>query len=244
MSTAPTRPETDPFPGVASCFSAITAPELYRNFAIHLFVMFPAAMVMCAIAHEMDRRLGLGPLLPQEIAAPLGLALIGAGGLWVWYVYGYLFRAGAGSPGTHVDGGPTVMVDTGPYAMIRHPSVLGKLAGVIGLGLIWNSPVFEIGFVPVLVVYSVVTNRYLQERFCEQRFGEKYTLYRARVPMLIPRPSGLRRWIGGAHAVPEDTDRGASAHPPTIMMEFRYYLVGLVLLIGSFSLAWWLTGQG
>jgi hypothetical protein len=97
--------------------------------------------------------------------------------------------------------------------------------------------------VPVLVVYSVVTNRYLQERFCEQRFGEKYTLYRARVPMLLPRPSGLRRWIAGAHAVPEDTDRGASAHPPTIMMEFRYYLVGLGLLIGLFGLAWWFTGK-
>ncbi len=230
-SPAPARPPTEPFPGPVSCFSAITAPELYRNFAIHLFVMFPAAMVMCAIAHEMDQRLGLPELMPQAAATPVGLALIGAGGLWVWYVYGYLFRAGAGSPGTHVDGGPTVMVDTGPYAAIRHPSVLGKLAGVIGLGIIWNSITFEAGFVPVLVVYSLVTNRYLQERFCEERFGEKYQIYRARVPMLLPRPSGIKRWLDGAHAVPEDTVRGVSAHPPTIMVAFRYYLVGLVLLI-------------
>ena len=32
-------------------------------------------------------------------------SMIAVGGLWVWYVYGYLFIAGGGSPGTHVDGG-------------------------------------------------------------------------------------------------------------------------------------------
>lgn len=237
-------PVPNPYPSLSACFRAITAPELYRNFAIHLFVMFPAAMVMCAIAKAIDNRLGSPDLLPQLYATPLGLSLIGGGGLWVWYVYGYLFLAGDGSPGTHVDGGPTTMVDTGPYTAIRHPSVLGKLAGVIGLGIIWNSGIFLVAFVPVLIVYSLVTNRYLQERFCEQRFGERYNIYRERVPMLIPGPAGLRRWIRGEAAVPEDTHRGISPHPPTIAMEFRFYLVGLVLLISLFGLAWWLITAG
>lgn len=237
MTDAPAVPkELATHPTVGACFAAITRPELYRNFAIHAFVMFPAAMGMCAIAHQIDRALGLTVPLP----AALGLVAIGLGGLWVWYVYGYLYLVGGGSPGTHVDGGPVALVDTGPYTVVRHPSVLGKLLGVIGLGVVWQSPVFLLGFVPVLVVYSVVTNRWFQERFCEQRFGEAYALYRRRVPMLVPRPDGLRRWARGEPAVPEGgVARGVSAHPPGVWLEFRGYLLGLGLLLAGFGAVAW-----
>jgi protein-S-isoprenylcysteine O-methyltransferase Ste14 len=232
-------------PTLAACLAAIRAPELYRNFAIHAFVMFPAAMVMCWIATKVDARLGLAPLLSEPPARALGALSVVTGGLWVWYVYGYLYLSGGGSPGTHVDGGPTTLVDTGPYTVIRHPSVLGKLAGVIGLGVIFRSPVFLLGFVPVLVVYSVVTNRYLQERFCDARFGRRYQLYRERVPMLIPRPAGIARWLRDESAVPEALPREDHLPQPTgIWMEFRGYLVGLVLLIGSFAAVWAIAARG
>ncbi|MES2643037.1 MAG: methyltransferase [Myxococcota bacterium] len=225
-------------PSFAACLNAIRAPELYRNFAIHLFVMFPAAMVMCFLGTRVDGELGLAPLGPWPAVGALGAALIGLGGFWVWYVYGYLFLAGGGSPGTHVDGGPTAMVDTGPYTLVRHPSVLGKLLGVIGLGLLWRSTVFLVGFVPVLVVYSVVTNRYLQERFCDARFGARYAAYRTRVPMLIPRPDGLRRWWSDEAAVPGAFTPERNPQPEGIWLEFRGYLVGLLLLIGLFAGVW------
>jgi protein-S-isoprenylcysteine O-methyltransferase Ste14 len=222
-------------PAPAACFAAITAPALYENFAIHAFVMFPAALAMCAIGARIDTALGwaLHPL------PALGLPLIVAGGLWVWYVYGYLYLSGGGSPGTHVDGGPTTMVDTGPYTMVRHPSVLGKLLGVVGLGVVFGSAVFLVGFVPVLVAYSLVTNRFLQERFCDARFGARYAIYRARVPMLLPRPEGVARWLRDEAAVPEDVPVAASAQPVGIWLEFRGYLVGLALLISLFAGVWW-----
>lgn len=225
-------------PPPAACLAAITRPELYRNFAIHLFVMFPAAVVMCAIGRQVDAQLGISPF--SEGAAPVaaGAAMIATGGLWVWYVYGYLYLSGGGSPGTHVDGGPSTMVDTGPYTAIRHPSVLGKLLGVIGLGVAFASTTFLVGFVPVLVLYSVVTNRWLQERFCEARFGERYRVYRARVPMLLPRPDGLRRWWSDEAAVPEALPGAPVAPPAGIWMEFRGYLVGLVGLIALFAAVW------
>ncbi len=223
-------------PSFGACLAAIAAPELYRNFAIHLFVMLPAAMVMCTIGRQLDAALGLQPLVDGTAATVLGVALIGAGGFWVWYVYGYLYLSGGGSPGTHVDGGPTALVDTGPYTVIRHPSVLGKMAGVIGLGFLFRTASFELAFVPVLVAYSVVTNRLLQERFCDARFGPRYAAYRARVPMLIPRPAGLLRWIRDEAALPEDAPRAvASEQPAGIWMEFRGYLVGLGLLITLFA---------
>ena len=37
-----------------------------------------------------------------------------------------LFHVGQGSPGSHLDGGPRNLVDTGPYTVLRHPSVLGN----------------------------------------------------------------------------------------------------------------------
>ncbi len=201
--------------------------------------MFPAAMVMCWIGTQADARFGLPPL--PALLVPLGLAMIAAGGVWVWYVYGYLYLAGGGSPGTHVDGGPTTMVDTGPFTMVRHPSVLGKLTGVIGLGLVWGSPSFTFGFTPVLVAYSLVTNRYLQERFCDARFGARYALYRSRVPMLLPRITGVRRWLQDESAVPDDAPAAPAPPPEGVWLELPGYLVGLALLMGLFSLIAWVV---
>ena len=232
-------------PSLSACFAAIRAPELYRNFAIHLFVMLPAAVVMCLIGRRLDVELGWDPLLDGAAATVVGLGAIALGATWIWYVYGYLYLSGGGSPGTHVDGGPTALVDTGPYTAIRHPSVLGKLAGVIGLGIAFESRVFLLGFVPVLVLYSVVTNRYLQERFCDARFGSRYQLYRERVPMLIPRPSGILRWIRDEVAVPEELPREDNLpQPEGIWMEFRGYLIGLALLIASFAGVWVWASRG
>ena len=228
-------------PGLKACLAAIEAPELYRNFAIHLFVMFPAAMVMCFIAWQIDQVLGWPPLIPDPARWVLGGAMVGLGGFWVWYVYGYLYLSGGGSPGTHVDGGPTAMVDTGPYTVVRHPSVLGKLLGVIGLGVAWGSTIFLLVFVPVLIVYSLVTNRWLQERFCDQRFGPRYQAYREQVPMLLPRPAGLRRWWRDEAALGEEDcalPARAVEHPPGVWSELRWYLLGLVGLIASFGATW------
>ncbi len=222
-------------PSPRACLAAIRRPALYRNFAVHLFVMLPAAAVMCWLGTRVDAELGLAPLGPWPA---LGAGFIGIAGLWVWYVYGYLTLAGGGSPGTHVDGGPAVMVDTGPYTVVRHPSVPGKLLGVIGLGLLFRSPTFLVGFVPVLVLYSLITNRYLQERFCDARFGARYQDYRSRVPMLVPRPAGLRRWWAGEAAVPGAFVAARNPPPVGIWLEFRGYLVGLALLIGLFAGVW------
>ncbi len=228
-------------PPMGACFAAIRAPELYQNFFIHAFVMFPAAMIMCWLATRVDARLGWMPLLTPGSALALGAACVAVGVTWIWYVYGYLYLSGAGSPGTHVDGGPTTLVDTGPYTVVRHPSVLGKLLAVVGLGVAWRSGVFLAGFLPVLLVYSVVTNRYLQERFCDERFGPRYAAYREVVPMLLPRPSGLLRWWRDEAALPEDAPRAAGLAPVGIRVELPGYLLGLALLIGFFAaLGGWL----
>jgi protein-S-isoprenylcysteine O-methyltransferase Ste14 len=217
---------------------AIAQPELYRNFGVHLLVMAPAGALMAYIASRIDRVLGWSPLVAWPWSLLPGLSLILAGGLWVWYVYGYLFLSGRGSPGSHVDGGPTVLVDTGPYTMLRHPSVLGKVAGVLGLAMLFGSKVFLVAFLPLLVTYSLLTNRYLQERACDARFGASYARYRELVPMIVPRPAGLWRWLRDEGALGEAAP--ASGPSPRIaFIELRWYLVGLGCLIAFFAVVFW-----
>jgi protein-S-isoprenylcysteine O-methyltransferase Ste14 len=218
-------------PSTSECFAAIRAPELYRNFLIHLFVMFPAAMVMCWLAQQIDIRYQIAAFGDYSWRVPMGAIAIIVGGIWVWYVYGYLFLAGGGSPGTHVDGGPVRVVDTGPYSAIRHPSVLGKLLGVTGLGCIWGSPTFLMVFLPILLLYSLISNRLIQERFCHLRFGEMYTVYCQNVPMLLPTQTSIRRWKDGVPAINVEELDSVVVQPPGVWLEFRWYLIGLISLI-------------
>jgi protein-S-isoprenylcysteine O-methyltransferase Ste14 len=187
--------------GFWTCLAQIGNPLVYKNFMIHLFVMIPAAVVMSLFGKEIDRVVGLEPFLSAPWTWIAAICLFGLGGLIVVYTYGYLTILGRGSPGTHVDGGPRDLVVTGPYTAVRHPSVLGKLSGVIGLGFLTGSTVFTFIIIPLLLVYSLITNRYLQERGCEEKFGEDYARYRAAVPMLVPRPAGIRRFLSGAPAI-------------------------------------------
>ena len=233
------RPHVDA-PGVGSCLAAVRSPAVYRNFLIHILVMIPATVAMCAVALQIDGVVGWSWPLAADLSLGLGVLSLASGAVWVWYVYGYLYLTGGGSPGTHVDGGPARLVDTGPYTMIRHPSVLGKLAGVLGLGLLSQSPTFLAIFVPALLVYSLITNRLLQERYCEHRFGEAYAQYRDVVPMLLPRPSGLARWSRGVPALGRRAAVSGPRNPDHISPELRWYLVGLAGLLGLSALGWML----
>ncbi len=182
-------------------------PLVYKNFMIHLFLMIPAAVVMALFGREIDRVLGLESFLSPPWTWIVSAGLFALGGLIVVYTYGYLTLLGEGSPGTHVDGGPRKLVVSGPYTAVRHPSVLGKLSGVVGLGFLSGSTVFTFVIIPLLLIYSLITNRYLQERGCEDKFGGDYQRYREAVPMLIPRVAGIRRFLGGRPAIDLGEDR-------------------------------------
>jgi protein-S-isoprenylcysteine O-methyltransferase Ste14 len=44
-------------------------------------------------------------------------------------------------------------------------------------------------------VYSVITNKVIQERVCMDNFGEEYERYRREVPMFIPRWRRFKRFL-------------------------------------------------
>jgi protein-S-isoprenylcysteine O-methyltransferase Ste14 len=226
-----------------SCGQALRAvadPRIYKNFAIHLFVLLPASLVLAWLGTRVDAHLGWGAVTSRPVGWALAAICLATGAAIVVYSYAYLLLVGEGSPGSHL-GGPQRLVTSGPYALVRHPSVIGKLLGVIAVGLAVGSPSFLLGVVPFLLAYSLVTNRFLQERYCERAFGESYRRYRARVPMIVPRPRALAAWWRGEAVLEEVT---AEAEPGSIpRYELAIYLAFLAaILAAAFLLVRFITG--
>ena len=184
----------DEEPTLGQVFATLRRRELYGNLLTHLFVFIPAAVVIGLLARRLDRTWGWAPIAEPPINVVVALLCFGAGGFVVWYCYGYLYLKGRGSPGSHL-GYTRKLVDTGIYSWIRHPSVLGKLIGVIGLAVLMRSPSFLVVFIPILLLYSYITNMAIQERYCLKNFGQQYETYRNKVPMLIPRWSRLMQHL-------------------------------------------------
>jgi protein-S-isoprenylcysteine O-methyltransferase Ste14 len=108
-----------------------------------------------------------------------------SGALIIWRAYSYLVIIGEGGPCPQL-GGTKKLVTSGPYSIVRHPSVIGKLLGIIGLGCLSKSVFFTFVVIPVLFIWSVFYNRFIQERGCVEKFGEDYLKYRKITPMFIP----------------------------------------------------------
>lgn len=109
------------------------------------------------------------------------LAALALGGIvFAWWARIHLGRLWSGSvtrkEGHHV-------VDTGPYALVRHPIYTGILGAALATTLAKATLIGIAGFA-FLVAGLWVKARY-EEGFLQERL-EAYGAYRARVPMLVP----------------------------------------------------------
>ncbi|HEY6827502.1 MAG TPA: isoprenylcysteine carboxylmethyltransferase family protein, partial [Gemmatimonadaceae bacterium] len=76
------------------------------------------------------------------------------------------------------------VIDTGPYALVRHPIYTGLLVAFIGSAIAlgeWR------GVLAVLLAWAAFWRKLrVEERWMIERFGEQYRAYRKRVPALVP----------------------------------------------------------
>ncbi len=77
------------------------------------------------------------------------------------------------------------IIQTGPYALVRHPIYTG-----ISLAFLATAVIFETAFAyayAALIVLSFYVKARLEERFLREELGaEAYDSYAKRVPMLVP----------------------------------------------------------
>lgn len=119
-------------------------------------------------------RLGVLPLaqgvaVVMAISSALitvGLALMAAGWWQVWRARGEL-------------------VMNGLYRFVRHPQYLGFLLVIVGFLIQWPTLPTLVLFPVLIAVYVRLARR--EEVELEREFGERYSAYRMRTPMLLPR---------------------------------------------------------
>ncbi len=174
-------------------------PDMLKIVPIYGLGLIPIAIFLAWVGTRIDHWLGWGPFPPYPwnyIGLVLGLGL----GLAILIrSYTCLIHVAETSPTAPRDQ-TRGLVKVGPYSWIRHPSVVGKLLGVLGLGCLIRSSSFLFIIIPLLLIYSIITNRIWQEIPLEKKFGEDYHQYKREVPMLIPFPSRVVRFIsGGKH---------------------------------------------
>lgn len=80
------------------------------------------------------------------------------------------------------------VVESGPYAIVRHPIYTGLLLALLATAVAKGSVIAFAGF--GLFAVSFVIKARLEERFLREELGPQYDAYAARVPMLVPFMSG------------------------------------------------------
>lgn len=118
----------------------------------------------------------------SDAAAWSSVAFPVAGFLFAWWArlhLGALWSSGVTRKEGHR------VVDSGPYAIVRHPIYTGLLCGALGLLVIGASAASLAGF--VLLTAGVILKARLEESFLVAELGhDAYDAYRRRTPMLIP----------------------------------------------------------
>jgi protein-S-isoprenylcysteine O-methyltransferase Ste14 len=85
-------------------------------------------------------------------------------------------------------GEPEGLKTSGCYRWSRNPIYVVSLVGIFGIGLFVNSGYLN----GVLFLWALIyiTAPYLEEPWLEQKYGEDYSIYKAKVPRFIGIPSG------------------------------------------------------
>ncbi len=77
------------------------------------------------------------------------------------------------------------LVTEGVYARVRHPQYAGLFLITVGMLVQWPTIITVATWPVLLAVYYRLARR--EEGEAEARYGEAYRVYRARVPMFVPR---------------------------------------------------------
>jgi len=81
------------------------------------------------------------------------------------------------------------LVDSGPYAWVRHPQYTAGFVLLLGWFLAWGAW-YALGFLPIIAA-MIYAQALIEEKYIlEKMFGESYAASKERVGMLLPRLTG------------------------------------------------------
>lgn len=171
-------------------------PPILVLFPIYGLGLIPFASLLAWLSTRLDQTLGipsLGRYLPYDLRQAVFVGCLLLGGIIVGWSYTYLVLEGRGGPVPPFSANTCRLVTNGPYAYMRHPSIWGKLIGVVGLGVFFGSFTFILATIPLLLFWSLRFNMDKQDADMRALFGAPYIEYAERTPRLIPRFSARPR---------------------------------------------------
>lgn len=125
-----------------------------------------------------------GPLrlwyLPYQAVWP-AVGLIALGFLFSWLARIWLGSLWSGPVTTKAD---HRVIDTGPYAIVRHPIYTGILLAVYATAALKGTVLGLAG--AAIITLGLWMKARLEESFLREELGGDYDAYRHRVPMLMP----------------------------------------------------------
>jgi protein-S-isoprenylcysteine O-methyltransferase Ste14 len=133
----------------------------------------------------LGRDVPLAPVGAERALAAAGAVMAWAGAafaVWAKLTLGRWFSASFGVKPGHE------LVTRGPYGIVRHPMYTGLLLLGAGLGVAYDSAL-TLG-VALMFAVPFTLHALIEEQLFARHFGEAWSDYRRRVPMLVP---GLRR---------------------------------------------------
>ncbi|NEX46212.1 methyltransferase family protein [Pseudotabrizicola algicola] len=84
-----------------------------------------------------------------------------------------------------------MVMQDGPYSIMRHPLYLFSTIGVAGFGMMLGSFLLTLGLTALIfAILSITASK--EEAFLRAEFGPAYDAYAARVPRILPKPSLFR----------------------------------------------------
>jgi protein-S-isoprenylcysteine O-methyltransferase Ste14 len=155
-------------------------------------VVYHAAVVAGAVLMTpwVARRLAAAPLWDVGYDGAYALAALTlAGLLFTWWARLHLGRLWSGSITRKQD---HRVVDSGPYALVRHPIYTGLIFALFATAIAQATARALAG--AALIAFGFWLKARAEERFLAAELGaDAYSAYRRRVPMLIPSPGSRRR---------------------------------------------------
>ncbi|MEO6395481.1 MAG: isoprenylcysteine carboxylmethyltransferase family protein [Devosia sp.] len=157
---------------------AVTRPPIEQERPYLLLIGFGAVLVLVSFRPFASWVL-FG--IPAPAVQWVLVALAALGFAFTWWARIHLGVLWSGSvtrkPGHRV-------VDSGPYALVRHPIYSGSLVALCSTALLRPGLVSFAG-VGLFAVAFIIKAR-LEEEFLSVDLGAEYAAYRRRVPMLVP----------------------------------------------------------
>ena len=111
------------------------------------------------------------------------LPILAGSVLLVWILITMLAVVPSLPPRVRLSLRPTKLIQTGPYAWMRHPMYIAESCLWLGIIVLFGSPVVA----AVFTCLAAMAMRWIipkEEKVLEEQFGEEYTTYRHHVPSL------------------------------------------------------------